>query len=84
MLFADRRRTGQPAQYIQHATTITEGVPADATPDSPTDATDHLRLGRYLIVEQSPPSDTPDAWSLDAVVCNGELVPLTKAGSRSR
>jgi hypothetical protein len=33
-----------------------------------------------VIVEQSPPSDQPDAWSLDAVVCNGELVPFDRGG----
>jgi Domain of unknown function DUF11 len=71
-------RTGPPAQYLLHATTTIEGVPADATPASRADSTDHLRLGRYLIGEQFPPSDNPDAWSLDAVVCNGELVPFDR------
>jgi uncharacterized repeat protein (TIGR01451 family) len=72
------RRNGLPAQYLQHATTLEEGVPADATPNSPADSTDHLHLGRYLVAEQFPPSDRPDEWSLDAVVCNDELVPFDR------
>jgi hypothetical protein len=80
VLFGIGRRTGAPAQYLQRATTLAEGVAADATPLSPSDATDHLRLGRYVIVEQSPPSDTPDGWALDAVVCNGQLVPFDRGG----
>jgi uncharacterized repeat protein (TIGR01451 family) len=72
------RRTGPPAQYLQHATTLEEGVPADATPNTPADSTDHLHLGRYLVAEQFPPSDKPGAWSLDAVVCNDELVPFDR------
>jgi Domain of unknown function DUF11 len=71
-------RTGPTMQYLQHATTTVEGVPADATPASRIDATDHLRLGRYLIAEQFPPSDNPGAWSLDAVICNDELVPFDR------
>ena len=80
VLFAIGRKAGAATQYIQHATTVTEGVAADATPVTPSDATDHLRLGRYLIVEQSPPSDPSDSWSLEAVVCNGQLVPFDRGG----
>jgi uncharacterized repeat protein (TIGR01451 family) len=67
-------RTGPATQYVQHATTTVEGVAADAVPDSPGDATDHLRLGRYAIVEQFPASDPADAWTLDSVECNGRIV----------
>ena len=80
VLFGIGRRTGATAQYLQHATTVTAGAPAEATPLSPADATDRLRLGRYVIVEQSPPSEQSGAWSLDEVVCNGELVPFDRGG----
>jgi Domain of unknown function DUF11 len=71
-------RTGPPAQYLLHATTLEEGVPADAIPASRADSTDHLHLGRYLVAEQFPPSGNPGAWSLDAVVCDDELVPFDR------
>jgi uncharacterized repeat protein (TIGR01451 family) len=76
--FLIQTQTGPPAQYLQHATTIAEGVAADATPNSRADLTRHLSLGRYEIVEQFPESDVTDSWSLDAVVCNGELVPFDR------
>ena len=73
--FLVSRQRGSQVQYRQQATTIAEGVPADAIPASPADATDHLRLGRYTIVEQFPTSDETGGWSVDAVECNGALVP---------
>jgi uncharacterized repeat protein (TIGR01451 family) len=68
---------GPPAQYLQTATTTSPGVAADATPNRPADATDHLRLGTYHIVEQPPLSSTGD-WALTAVVCNGVTVPFAQ------
>ncbi len=53
------------------------GKPAGAVPDAPADATDHLRLGRYLIVEQFPLSDPTDAWAVSSVYCNGVAQPFT-------
>ena len=69
--------TGPPTPHLQHATTTTPGVAADAKPDTPADATGHLRLGTYHIVEQPPLSSTGD-WALTAVVCNGVTVPFAQ------
>ena len=76
--FAIEARTGSAHQYSQHATTVSEGVAADATPNRPADATDHLHLGHYVIVEQAPPSDDPDSWALQYVECNGQIVPFDR------
>jgi uncharacterized repeat protein (TIGR01451 family) len=70
--------SGPPAQYLQHATTTAEGVPADATPATPADATNHLRLGPYTIIEQLPPSTNPDSWALASVQCNGVAEPFAQ------
>ncbi len=67
---------GPPAQFLQHATTTSVGVPAAAVPNTPADATDHLHLGHYLIAEQAPPSDPAGAWALTSVDCNGLLQPF--------
>jgi hypothetical protein len=67
--------SGTPAQFLQTATTTSEGVPAGATPNTPADATDHLRLGSYRITEQAPASEAGH-WTLTQVECNGELVPF--------
>ena len=75
--------SGPPAQYIQHATTTAEGVPANAKPDTAADATDHLRLGPYTIIEQSPPSAEPRDWALAAVQCNGVSEPFDQGRSTS-
>ena len=64
---------GTPAQYVQTATTTAQGVAADATPNTPADATDHLKLGSYRIVEQSPVSTPAGAWTLTSVVCGGQV-----------
>ena len=71
-------RTGGVHQFNQHATTTQEGVAADAVPNTSTDATDHLPLGRYLIGEEAPASENPDDWTLEAVECNGRLVPFDR------
>jgi uncharacterized repeat protein (TIGR01451 family) len=71
-------RNGEAAQYLQHATTTTQGEAADAVPASPSDATDHLPLGRYLIVEQLPVSDPLNAWAVTSVQCNGVLQPFDR------
>jgi uncharacterized repeat protein (TIGR01451 family) len=73
-------RTGSPRQYKQHAITIHEGVAADAIPDGPANATSHIPLGRYVIVEQAPPSENPQNWTLQYVQCNGQLVPFNRGG----
>ena len=64
------------AQHVQHATTTTPGVAADAVPNHPVsdNRTDRLALGTYLITEQPPP--TTGTWTLTEVQCNGELVPF--------
>ena len=64
-------------QYTQQATTKAEGEAADAVPVTPLDATNHLRLGRYLIGEQFPLSDPTDAWAVSSVYCNGVAQPFT-------
>ena len=69
--------SGPPTQYLQTATTTTPGVAADATPNRPADATDHLRLGTYHIVEQPPLTSAGD-WTLTAVVCNGVAIPFAQ------
>jgi uncharacterized repeat protein (TIGR01451 family) len=70
--------SGPAQQFSQHATTTSEGVAADAQPDRPSDATDHVRLGRYSIAEQAPPSEDPDSWALQYVECDGQLVPFDR------
>ena len=67
--------TGTPAQYLQRATTTTEGVAADALPDTPADATGQLPLGSYEIVEQ-PPLSSEGTWTLTEITCNGVTVPF--------
>ncbi len=72
--------TGSPTPHLQHATTTTPGVPAAAEPQTPADATGHLRLGPYHIVEQPPLSSTGD-WALTSVVCNGVAIPFAQGTS---
>ncbi len=70
--------TGGPAaDYLQTATTTSPGVAADAAPKTPADATDHLRLGRYVITEQ-PPLTASGEWTLTSVVCDGVDVPFAQ------
>ena len=64
------------AQFLQHATTTQEGVPTDAKPASAADATDHLLLGAYTIVEQSPPAVHAGHWTLSSVICGGVVQPF--------
>ncbi|HUA02955.1 MAG TPA: DUF11 domain-containing protein [Solirubrobacteraceae bacterium] len=65
---------GSPAQFLQSATTTTQGTPADATPRTPADATDHLPLGSYRVVEETPPSTPAGAWALVSIVCDQQLL----------
>ena len=65
------------AQYHQSATTKAQGVAAQATPDTPLDSTDHLKLSRYLIAEQLPLAHPGDAWAVASVYCNGVAQPFT-------
>ena len=69
---------GSAAQYRQSATTTAPGVPAGAVPDTAADATDHLRLGAYWIVEQPPAGGPAGGWTLTAVRCAGVLVPFAQ------
>jgi hypothetical protein len=65
-------------QYQQRATTHESGVAADAVPDNPSDATDHLDLGSYWLIEQSPLQAPPgDSWTLSSVQCDGVDVPFS-------
>ena len=66
------------AQYLQSATTTAPGVAAGAVPDRAADATDHLALGAYRIVEQPPTSGPAGGWALTTVNCNGLLVPFAQ------
>ncbi len=74
--FLINSRSGPAVQYLQHATTTSSGVPANAIPATPADATDHLRLGSYAITEQFPASTPAGGWSLETVVCNGSVEPF--------
>jgi hypothetical protein len=71
-------QAGTPTRFLQHATTTKQGVTADAEPATPADATDHLRLGSYMIVEQSPPASVAGRWTLAAVLCNGVVQPFAQ------
>ncbi len=59
-------------QLLQHATTTDQGIEAAATGD----ASDHLDLGDYVIVETSPTTPPDGEWALEAVVCDGQLKPF--------
>ena len=72
---------GSAAQYLQHATTKAAGVAADAVPVGPADATDHLPLGPYWIVEQPPTGKPADGWTLRDVRCDGVLVPFAQGAT---
>ena len=76
--FLIQRERHSQTQYLQHATTMSAGASADATPATPADATNHLQLGEYLITEQFPPSEPNGAWSLDSIACNGVLMPFER------
>jgi uncharacterized repeat protein (TIGR01451 family) len=70
--------TGAAAQYHQLAVTTHQGVAANAVPVRPASSTQHLPLGRYVIVESAPPSENPQNWTLQYVQCNGQLVPFNR------
>jgi uncharacterized repeat protein (TIGR01451 family) len=65
---------GTPTQFLQSATTTAQGMPADATPRTPADATDHLPLGSYRVIEEAPASTPAGAWQVIGVVCNDQLL----------
>jgi len=69
---------GSPAQYRESATTTAPGVAAGAAPDTAADATDHLPLGAYWIVEQPPAGGPASGWTLTTVRCAGVLVPFAQ------
>ena len=75
---------GTPAQHLQTATTTAQGVAADATPNTPADSTDHLRLGSYRIIEQSPESTPAGAWALTSVLCGGQVQPFAQGSTDIR
>ena len=76
--FQVERVSGTPAQFLQTATTTTQGIPADAAPNTPADATDSLRLGSYRIIEQVPASTPAGGWTLVLVECNNVPTPFTQ------
>ena len=78
MNFQVERVSGTPAQILQTATTTTQGVPTDAAPNTPADATDSLRLGSYRIIEQVPASTPAGGWTLVLVECNNVPTPFTQ------
>ena len=69
---------GSAAQYRESATTTAPGVAVGATPNSAADATDHLPLGAYWIVEQPPAGGPASGWTLTTVRCAGVLVPFAQ------
>ncbi len=72
---------GTPADYLQTATTTAQGVAAEAVPDTPADATDHLRLGPYRIVEQLPASIPAGGWTLTEISCDGVPQPFDQGAT---
>ena len=71
---------GTPATYLQSATTTHVDVAAAAHPHTSQDATSHLELGSYRIVEEPPASGPAGHWTLIGVRCNGEDVPFEQGG----
>ena len=71
---------GTPATYLQSATTTHPGVAAAAHPHTSQDATDHLELGSYRIVEEPPASGPAGHWTLTGVRCNRVDVPFAEGG----
>jgi uncharacterized repeat protein (TIGR01451 family) len=65
---------GKVAQYLQSATTVEQGTPADAKPRTPADATHHLALGSYRIIEETPASTPAGGWQLVSVACDNQLL----------
>lgn len=71
---------GTPTTFLQSATTTHPGVAAPAEPHTTADATTHLELGRYRIVEEPPPAGEAGHWTLIGVRCGGEDVPFDEGG----
>jgi hypothetical protein len=69
---------GVAAEHLQIATTTTPGESVRAVPHTAADATDHLRLGTYRIIEQLPASSPAGGWTLTEVDCNGALEPFAQ------
>src|SRR5262249_14754162 len=65
-------------QYHQDATTQASGEPVDAVPHRPADATEHVRLGTYRIIEQPPVSTGDSTWVLTSVQCDGVDMPFSQ------
>lgn len=74
--FQIERASSIPSQYLQSATTTRQGVAANAVPNRPRDATDHLRLGTYRIIEEVPASEPAGGWTLTLITCNGVPMPF--------
>jgi uncharacterized repeat protein (TIGR01451 family) len=79
--FQIERMSRPPSRYLQTASTTRPGVAADAVPTSPANATDHLHLGTYRIIEQAPPSEPAGGWTLALVECNGVLMPFAQGAT---
>ena len=69
---------GPPATYLQSAITTKPDVAAHATPHTPQDATNHLKLGSYRIIEEPPATGAAGHWTLIGVRCNGQDVPFAE------
>jgi hypothetical protein len=69
---------GEIVAYHQDVTTKTPGVAVDAAPDTAADATDHIPLGAYRIVEQPPLSTISGSWILTSVACDGVDMPFSQ------
>jgi uncharacterized repeat protein (TIGR01451 family) len=65
---------GRARQFLQSATTTTPGAPARARPRTPADATHHLPLGSYRMIEETPASTPAGTWPLVSVVCGQRLL----------
>ena len=69
-----------PATYLQSATTTQPGVAAAARPHTSQDATDHVELGSYRIIEEPPATGPAGHWTLIGVRCNRVDVPFAQGG----
>ena len=72
------RRTVRPPSIGRARRPRPPGSPPARLPDTATDATDHLPLGAYWIVEQPPAGGPAGGWTLTTVRCGGVLVPFAQ------
>lgn len=79
--FQIERESRPPSRYLQIATTTRQGVAAHAVPTTPSNATDHLRLGTYRIIEEVPASEPAGGWTLTLITCNGVPMPFEQGST---